>query len=235
MLPKLFKSICFGILMIFTGSLTSCVNMDIFADYDSSNDFTRYRTFAWSIPDKRYSHVDQNFDNDIIEGNIVNYTHNELYARGYRIDTLNPDIVLSFQIVTQNKVRVDQVPVTRQVYNNPRPYYYTGYNAGYVNNYNQFGGNGYNQNMAMGGGGGGYYTTVTDWKSVNVNYEEGTLIITVTDRAKNRVVWRANAVGTLDDPSTFEAELPEDIKLMFKKYPIAPLKDKKKSSEQDGY
>jgi len=225
MSKKTFILIHGGWLLLYILVATSCMNMSISTDYDSSNNFTGYRTFAWAVPTKRYYHVDQNFDNDVVEGNIVAYVHNELFSRGYSLDTTKPDIILSFEIATKNKVRVDQIPVSSQVY---QPYYYNNGGLGMNNNYGYNMNDPYNNNMnQMNGGAGGYYTTVTNWTPVNVNYEEGTLTINVSDRSKNRIVWRANAVGTLDDPNSFEAELPDDVKEMFRKYPVSIIKQKK--------
>ncbi|MBY0426631.1 MAG: DUF4136 domain-containing protein [Cytophagales bacterium] len=184
--------------------LSGCMNMDIYSDSDRSVDFSVYRTFAWNIPTKKYTHADPKFDNDIIEGNIANYVNMELVNRGYSLDTVQPDILLQYDISTQNKIRIDQVPVTSTVYNN-RPYYYNPYNP-------------YSNNLYMPSP-----TYITTYKPVEVPYEEGDLTISIIDRKTQRVIWHGYAVGTLDDLISFEQELPQDIHAMFKKYPVPPL------------
>ncbi len=193
-----------GGIIILSVMVSGCLKMTIKSDLNPATNFSKYRTFAWEKRNKSYYHVDQKFDTDVIENSIIQHANNELFRRGYAIDTLQPDLILSFSIATEGQVKEKEKPIYSATYT---PYYYG--NTTFYDN---------------GGGAGG---SVVGWEPVYINYEEGTLVLTIKDRTTKAVLWRASADGVLDDPKTFEDELPKDIKAMFRKYPVRLARGKK--------
>jgi len=196
--------------------LAGCISMNIDSQSDIATNFSNYKTYAWLRRDKDFKHADPNIDNDIIENRIIAYTNTELEARGYSVDTLSPDILLDFNIVTQQKTMQTQVPVYSTTYT--RPYYYNPYNNNPYNNYN----NAYSYYPAYNGP----TTYISGYKTLNTPYEDGTVSIYILNRTTNKLIWKASAEGSVDDVSSFQWELPKDIHAMFKRYPVKPLKTK---------
>jgi hypothetical protein len=190
---------------------TRCTTMAIYTDVDKSVNFKNYKTYAWSPQKHIHKHKNQKFDNDIIEKRIQTNVMDELNKRGLKLDTTNPDIILDFDIMTEKKVKQDIEPV----YINS-PYYYRGFN-----NYNGYR---YRNNFYNYGGWNNYYSYGygynMGYRTVNIPYKEGTVIIDIVDADANKLVWKGYAIGELTDPDTFEAELPRDIGKMFKEFPV---------------
>ncbi len=194
------------LLCLFSLLISSCISMLIDSQSNSSNDFGRYHTFAWINRPKNHKHADPLISNDIIEQEIINYCNRELKARGYVVDTLQPDILLDYDLVTKNKVEIQQQPV----YRNRNQNYYANRGNGrnqYNNMNNQF-----------------PNTYVSGYKNVKIPYEEGTVTIYIIERASNKLQWQGWAQGAISDPGSFERELPRDIKSIFKKYPVKVVK-----------
>ncbi len=199
-LPTMKKIACLFALL----SCAGCISMDIGSQLVNNEDFSQFKTYAWLRRTKDFRHADPNIDNDNIESKIIQYTNLELAARGYTVDTLEPDILLDYNIVTQNKVSQYQQPIYSTVY---RPYYYNPYNPGF--------------NPYV-----GPTTYISGYRTVNVPYEDGTVTIYVLDRRSNQLIWKGWAEGSVDDVESFQWELPKDIDAIFKKYPIKEQKDK---------
>ena len=189
---------------ILTIFLTSCVTMNIDSQVNSSIDFSNYHSFAWINRPKNYAHSDPMITNDIVEEEIIKYCNVELKARNYVEDTLNPDILLDYDLVTKNKVELQQEPIYKTT--NPAYYNRNQYYNGNINNY-QF-----------------PNTYVAGYNTIKVPYEEGTVTIYIIDRKSNKLTWQGWANGTIIDAGSFERELPRNIKAIFKKYPIKSLK-----------
>ena len=183
--------------------LAGCMNASVYSDYDRSNDFTKYKTFAWS-PEPHKPHKNRNFDNQIIENNIKSYVNKEMEVRGYKLDISNPDIILDFDIMVEKKVQTVSTPI----YNHPN---------NYTGNYSYRRNNQYNNGMQYQVGN----------RIQKISYKEGTVTIDVIDKGSNQLVWKAWAVTTLTDPETFSNELERDIHAIFNKYPILAQKKSK--------
>lgn len=191
--------------------LQGCAPMQAFSDYDKSQDYTKYKTFAW-LPRADSVH-NYWYDNPIIEKNVKYFGNKELTDRGYAVDVNSPDLLIEYYSTVKNQ----QYTVSNPVYTN-NPYYY---NAAY-NTYN--GRRGYNPAMAY-----GYNNTpyTLSYQNQTVTYEEGTLLIDIIDRRQNRLIWRGWSVGTVDDEQDLENQLQLDIHKIFKQLPVKPTLAKK--------
>ena len=186
--------------------LQSCATMDIGSQTESNTDFSKYQTYAWLHRDKASAKGDPKINNDIIEGDIIEHTCSELNKRGLRVDTLNADLLFDYNIITKEKVKQVEEPVYSSYYNFPRRrYYYNPYNGATMWNYFP------------------YYTGPTDYisgyRTVNVPYKEGTISIYAIDTKTNKMVWQGWAEGVVKNVSSFQKELPRNIKAIFKKFP----------------
>lgn len=186
------------ILSFITLLLPSCLNMAIYSDMDKSKNFVSFKTYAWAKQKHVHIHKNQNFDNDIVVNNIMNYVNIEFAKRNISLDTTNPDIIVDYDIMAEKKTRQEDVPLYRKTYN------YWGYNP--YRPYAAYNTNNWNYNVG--------------YKTITIPYKEGTLIIDVIEAKTNQLIWKSWAICELTDPQSFENELPTDIKQMFKNYPI---------------
>jgi hypothetical protein len=203
------------LIVIVCGLLYSCASSSqVFSDYDRSIDFTNYKSYAWL---EKADSSKGFFDNQIVEKNFRFYVDREMSARGYRLDPENPDLLLDTRISTQKKSYTTSTPV----YSNPgydnTPYYYNGrwyYRSRYIS------------------------PAIIGYNYDQVEYNEGTLQVDMIDRKINQLVWRGISVGSLNDIESFEADLPENIRKIFLKYPVPSqqmVKTKKRLEKDDQY
>lgn len=200
--------------------LSSCAATSISSDYNRSLDFKAYKTFAW-LPKTHDPKNDGPFDNQIVETNIKNLGSGELKSRGYKVDVDEPDLLIDFYIDVANKVDHVTTPVYGYSYN------YNGNFAGaYNNNMYSYRNSYYNNNS--------YINTapvVVGYNTQDVPYEQGTLTILIIERKTNTLVWKGWSVGTVTDESSFEYELPSDMRRLFKEFPVPVIVPPKQKSK----
>jgi hypothetical protein len=103
------------------------------ADYDTSADFTKYKTYAWLDevlpPDK----VPENLGapNDITDRRIRSAIDGEMAAKGFTTTTTNPDLVIFYHVGLE-----DKVDVTDWGYSYASTGRYWGWNTRNVDTYN---------------------------------------------------------------------------------------------------
>jgi hypothetical protein len=188
-MKSLIPFVCF--LLLFSG----CATEQYYYDMDSSADFNAYKTFAWYAHQPE-TYKNPGFDNQILESNIKNYTSGELKRRGFKVDLDSPDVVFDYTLMIEKKNRQEQQPI----YAHP-------YNYGYYNPYRPL------QDPYS------YPNYITGYQTVNIPYNEGTLIINMIDHRTNRLVWRGWSVATVTDEMTYESELHLDIMKIMQKFP----------------
>jgi hypothetical protein len=98
------------ITFLFISVLTACASAPkVFSDFDSTNDFSDYKTFAW-ISDEP-AHIQSDY---VVSPFIINAVKEaivvELTNKGYTLDNnaKNPDFLVAFTIGARDKIRVIQ-------------------------------------------------------------------------------------------------------------------------------
>jgi len=163
----------FGIGVLLAGCSSST---KVYTNVDPSVDFGDYTTFAFQS--------ELGTDNDQYASLASQYlktaTVREMEARGYK-ESSNPDMIVNFNVVTEEKIRTTQTPTTGGYYG------YRGYGAW--------------------GGYGGYETRVTQYTEGTVNVDlvdakksqliwEGVIVGKVTDEVRNNLQSVCNEVVT---------------------------------------
>ncbi len=189
-----FKSLfCAGLLVV----LYSCA-AKIYFDKDESYSFNKVETFAW-YPKDPVNFNNPDFDNQIIETNIKNYSSTEIKSRGMVVSVDLPDVIFDYQIMIEQKVQTVKTPYHNYPYN-----YNAAGNAIYrpnnpASNYNSQG--------------------VSGYTTQEIPYKEGRLTIMMIDRKTNRMIWRGWSASTVTNPSKYESELHADVRKIFTKFP----------------
>jgi hypothetical protein len=205
-----------------------------YADQDLTIDFEKYRTYAWIARDS-FSVNFTTFDNEFIEKDIQRLVNKELDARGMSFDRINPDLLINYSFIINDKVITMESPVYPYVPTpmnlTPNPYNYTThmYNYPHSNFFNFHYNNPYNPyitpylfdyNVPMG-------TNITPYIIGSYIQEfpvtEGTLVFDFIDAENNNLVWRGWSEGVLDNARIYREKLPAIINDIFKRNPLPIL------------
>lgn len=79
-------------------------------DYDKDADFSKFKTFYWA------EEIDNNKDghpllnNTLVSKRIKNSIISEMEGRGYKLSDKNPDLLVNFHIVVEEKTEYRTVP-----------------------------------------------------------------------------------------------------------------------------
>ncbi len=182
--------------------LGACSPYNYYSYKSEKADFTKYHTFAW-LPSKD-AKVTGIFDNSIAEERIVEAASEALNERGLQLDNHNPDLLIKYTAVVDDKTRTVSDPVyyrrpsyyvPRVVYSGGRRYFY----YQYVNPFPVYVGS----------------------EMRKENFEEGNVMIDLIDRETSKVIWRGWGKGEVNDPERAVSDIPKIIEKIFGKLPIS--------------
>lgn len=166
---------------------------EVRADYDRTADFASYKTFAFASP----LGTDRDGAQSVISLHLKTATQRELEARGMRLDSAAPQLLVNFNAALSDKLRVSSAPTVTMGVGMGRGYY--GYRAGMYTAWPLY----------------ADQTRVTQ-------YKEGTLNIDVVDAARKQLVWEGVVTEsvtqkTLDD---IPAAVNAAVAAAFARYPV---------------
>lgn len=187
---KIAKLISISLLFIFL--IVSCSSVTVVADYDTTTDFSQYKTFAFYKKG-----IDKVEISDLDKRRILKAIEAEMLARGF-VKSKDPDMLVNIFTKSQRKVSVS---------NN----YYGGYGFGGYGGYGRYGYHGWYPWYY----GPNYGTTVSE-------YTEGTLFIDLIDNRKKELAWQGIGSGALNYKGNVEkkeAKIKEFIALIMAEYP----------------
>jgi hypothetical protein len=180
--------------------LGGCASVpDVRSAFDRSTDFTQYKTFAFFTP----LGTDRGDYESIVSQELKANTQREMEARGMRLVTEAPQLLINFSASLDEKVRVTTMPVST-----------------------------FGMGMGMRGGYYGYRTGMySPWpmymdQTVVSNYKEGTLNIDVVDAARKQMVWEGVVTDRVSqkDLDNLPKAIGAAVKAAFAKYPVAPAR-----------
>ncbi|MBT1703359.1 DUF4136 domain-containing protein [Chryseosolibacter indicus] len=162
-------------------------------DFDRKVDFNRYKTFAWGESEIKVENPLHK--SDLISKNIKTTVENEFAKRGISYNSKNPDFLVSYHTYTEKR---EETNSNNYFYGPYMPFsfryipfgYGWGFPYGWSNNYR------------------------------NYTYTEGTLIIDITDRKTDEVVWRGSVSGNVNNTGNLQKQIRKGIKAIMKKYPV---------------
>ena len=170
--------------------LAGCASTDM----DKSVDFNKLQTYSWG---KSEIKVDNPiYRGDLISKKIKSAVDEEFQRKGLRRDDRHPDFLVSFTTYTEKK--------ESQNTNGYSPF---GYYPFFSYRFGMFP-YGYGM-MPMPYGNSNTY-----------HYTEGTLILDITDKSTNEVVWRGSVKGNIEQTTNLEKLIRKGIKAIVKKYPV---------------
>ena len=168
------------------------------ADFDRTADFTSYKTFGFASP----LGTDRSGYQTVLSQHLKTATQREMEARGMRLDTGAPQLLVNFSANLSDKLRITSTPTMGVGVG--RGYY--GYRAGMYSAWPAY----------------ADQTTVTQ-------YKEGTLNIDVVDVARKQLVWEGVVTDSVTQQTldNVQAAIDTAVAAAFAKYPVpGPVKAK---------
>lgn len=180
--------------------LMGCSGLKITSDYDSTVDFTQYKTYSFygwvNDTDKDISVFDRK--------RIEKAFKDEFDSRHLTLVQEGGDIIVALYIVSNQKTKTSNVTVGVG---------YGGYGYGGYGGYHGYG--------PGWGWGGGYTSTSVN----NYNYTEGTLVCDVYDAKAEQLIWEGVAVKDLDREVQDKNKMVQyAVSQMMQRYPIPAAK-----------
>jgi hypothetical protein len=179
-----------GLSCIIGMSLAGCTSTpEVYSQVAPGSDFRAIQTYGFitdaSTDKAGYQSLETNF--------LKVAVAQQLDARGLRYDPQNPDVVMNFYILTNEKIQTRQTPTM-----SGGGYY--GYRGGYYDGF---------------GGGMGYETTIQQ-------YTEGTLTIDMIDPKERKLLWEGTVKGrvTKKDVQNLEGTIDGAVRDIFTRFPV---------------
>ncbi len=188
-----------GMLFV-TWILSSCSSYNFYSVGSNKLDLNKYSTYAWVRGNE--SKLEDYYNNDIAEENIIESANAALNSKGLKLNNKQPDLLIRYTAVVDNKSRVISEPVyyqrpsgfvpVRGYYRGVPVYYYQ-----YVRSFPVYVGS----------------------EQRKVEFEEGNIVIDLIDRRTSKVVWRGVAKGEVSNLSKAVNDLPKVISKIIGKMP----------------
>lgn len=182
-------------------ALSGCKTIDVHADWDPNVDFMRLQTWKWADQAQIFTGNTTMDTDGLASQRIKNAVAGALASKGYvETETDKADFRAAFFITVEDKTQVTTI----------NDYY--GYGPGYGPGWGGWYGAGY-----------GGSQTVVD------NYQQGTLIIDISDGETGKLIWRGSGSARLKektDPATAQARANDAVTQILSKFPPPPVKKK---------
>ena len=174
--------------------IASCSTLKVTSDYDKTVDFTKFKTFEYYGWAQESDKLLNQLDKDRIENAFAD----EFKKRGLTPVESGGDLIVSLFIVVEQKSQTTANTTTM--------------GSGYGGYYGGF----YGYGPGYGWGGGHSTTTVNTYE-----YEVGTLVCDVFDKASEKLIWEGIGNKTVDDnPATRDKNIPKAVAALMKSYPV---------------
>lgn len=175
-------------------TLTGCSSYSIVSDYDRAIPFDNYKSYRWDEKGGTDNNDDLLAKNPLIYKHIKAAVDRELAARGFLLKESGPsDFTISTQATVRERAFIEPAPGIA-------------WSSGYYNRWGRRG-----------------YTAIwyPPYHAVSY-YDEGTLIIDITDGKTNEIAWRGVASGLLNNYTSSERihrEIDEVVTKILKRFP----------------
>ncbi len=180
-----------GLLGLVLGGCAS--TPDVYSQVAPGSDFRNIKTYAFIAQASTDKAGYQSLETNMLKVAVAG----QLDARGLSYDPQNPDVVLNFFILTDEKIKARQTPTMAA-----GGYY--GYRGGFYD--------GFGPGMGVGMG---YETTIQQ-------YTEGTLTIDLIDPRERKLLWEGTVKGrvTKKDVKNMEATIEAAVAEIFTRFPV---------------
>ncbi len=177
--------------------LNSCSSLKVYSDFDSSLDWSKYKTFEYYGWAEESDKILNSLDRERFE----NAFGAEFKARGIEYVEKGGDMIVTLFIVVEQKTSTTATTTSMGGR-------YGGYYGGY-----------YGYGPGYGWGGGHSTTSIQEY-----DYQVGTLVCDVFDAKDEKLIWEGIATKTVDEnPQTRDKNIPKAVKALMSKFPVKPV------------
>src|ERR1700712_1928540 len=168
-------------------------------------DFKNYKTYAW-LPTKDTSFT-KLATKKAVESALAQAVSQQLDMRGMKFDSLTPDCLFTYSLVLTKTYQLGEAPP---------PVYAPNSNAGPLPAQN-------NMYYYVPASTANYNPDLYEGSMKVTTFRDGTLVIDMIDRKTNKIVWRTNAQGKVNEKERqgVRPTVNEIVPVMFKKFPIS--------------
>ena len=158
---------------------------------------SKYKTYGW-VDEENAKEGKPDRSRDIIQQNIRAAVDGQLQKSGWRIVTVNPDVLVSTDLVIEKNQQQQRNPVYSQ------PYTRTFFNR-------------YSGRLST------YYfpSQFVGYDSYSTTVKEGTVTVTLIDPATDKAVWQGWATNELNTANISDKEINRNVNSIFKKFDAA--------------
>ena len=187
-------------LLLFTAALLTACSARVNTNELSGVDFSTYETFAY-LPSGDSSEY-----RTILEKKVVKEVRQEMEARGYELNSQDPDLLILVKTMFEEEERLERDPVfTTYDYYAPGFYAAGAQDPIYYPNYNAI-----------------PRITPYDGAIQEIEYTEGTFVVDVIDASTNQIIWRGWS-ETPVDRAFLDESIRNYIDNIYEEYPVEPV------------
>lgn len=161
---------------------------------DPSVNLNHYNTYAW-VESRASQDSNGKRSADIARLSVQNEVNARLQQKGWRLDTKNPDVLVSYDVLVEKNVQ----QVNDPVYTTPFVrYYYNPYFRRWGRIY--------------------YPSRFAGYDSYTVPVREATLTLTMIDARSDKEIWQGWTTQQVDSRVLSKEEIRSGVKSIFKKF-----------------
>ena len=193
---SVFKILIPVLLLSLLGACASKVTYQ--EDFNSSEDFSGYKTYSWHAPNEHNAATKNYLNNDIVDQRIHEDIDAQLNSKGFtEVADDQADFFVNYTVTVANDLEVK----TYNTYNTDYQAWgygnFHGYRGNFASPYRYYGVN--------------YPIVQTGSKEKYVYHKVGTLVIDIVNANSGKLIWRGTAEGSLDKSKVTAAERDEKL------------------------
>lgn len=174
---------------------SACSNVSV--QRDETVDLSMYKTYMWV--DTRSSETDNSTKpTSYVDAGVRSAVRNELSQLGWTEVNVNPDILLSYDVMVEKNIEQRSEPVYSRPFTRV---YYNPYRGRYATIY--------------------YPSQFLGYDMYSEPVKEGTITISMVDARTDKPVWQAWTTEKLDNPNITSNEISRSVRSIFKKFDAA--------------
>lgn len=185
------KQTAVPVFLAMTALLMSCANK-VYVERDESANLAKYKTYAWV--DMRDKENDSKNVTSFAEDAVRRTAREELEKRGWRETNMNPDVLLSYDVLVERSTQQQSDPVYSQPFTR---YYYNPWSRRWAAVY--------------------YPSQFVGYDTYDVPVKEGTVTLTLTDPDSDKAIWQGWTTETMSDQKIATSDLEKSIRSILKK------------------
>ncbi len=178
--------------MLLITSFAGCSTIEVSVDYDSSEDFSRFKTFAWLSRLQRPT-GQPGIDNPLLESRVHAAVDDQMAAKGYaRVSNGSADLLIGYHAAIERRLSVETMDS------------HYGYGPGWGRGYSRA------------------WDTGPATRTYTRYYDEGSLILDFVTPDAKRLIWRGAAraeINKADSPKTRRERINEAVRRMLERFP----------------